>query len=433
VRRDHEGVDQFAGGRGDPEFLGRADVNFAGELLIEGGQPPDFVPLGQIGAPELDRLADAGAGAEHAPAIRGDPETGDVAKIEELTDRPLLQVDLIKRNMAAHIGGEIEAAAVGSPLKSVDPIIERLGEEAMNPVLAVINGQTFAVRFINRHLLRNVGDIAAVGRPDRLAIIGGIILREVEAVPFDEGFDPDILVGGLVIVAVRMEGDGELPAVRGEGKTGMAAGAGIGGLVDRARSEVGELAVGQGVFKGVDDAAVPPPGPVAVEEAVGEVGLHRPLLHGLENLLAAVIVAAALGIDHGGENKAAAVRQPLRISRGDGQISEAARLAPVGREQPDLPPLVAAGEEGDGFTVRRPARMVIALRAEGELPQSAAVEVHQPEVAVALGFGEILRADDKDHLPAVRRDLDVADRFEGIEIGDLEGASLRCEQGDGER
>src|SRR5271155_550320 len=131
--------------------------------------------------------------------------------------------------------------------------------------------------------------------------------------------------------------------------------------------------------------AVPPFGPVAIEELFVDAGLHFGFIFGGVALGIAGIVLA-VWIYGRNKRESLAVGRPEFVVRAGGERSEARGLAAFEGDPVNLRSTGARGDEGELPSVRRPARAGVAAAAS-QLAGFAATGWNEPDVTDGvIGF-----------------------------------------------
>ena len=194
--------------------------------------------------------------------------------------------------------------------------------------------------------------------------------------------------------------------------------------IEVARRQVAHRAAGNVGEKNMRALAVFPLRPMAVEQRIGHVGVERAFAPALFDLLVASIVGAAFGIDVARERDPFPIRRPERIANSRGNIGELSGFATAGGDDVKIVVVtaIARTDEGDRFAVRRKAGRRFAFFAKCELARVLAVGIHQPDVAGALGLGEVVRVQGVKNGLAVGRYVQGVNSANAIKIFDGEGA-----------
>jgi hypothetical protein len=172
---------------------------------------------------------------------------------------------------------------------------------------------------------------------------------------------------------------------------------------------------------------------VANEEAIGDVRLHLPLLHGLVLLAVAGRVGAALGPHLGGEDETLAVGREEEAAHPAGNVGLLLRLAAPGREEEDPGVPGTGGEEREHRPVGGEGWARVALVGQGQRAGALAVGVDAPEVGLPPDRAQVGRGHREGDAAAVGRDRGLGDALHRVEVRDGEGALLGGARGEGKR
>ncbi len=112
----------------------------------------------------------------------------------------------------------------------------------------------------------------------------------------------------------------------------------------------------------------------------------------IENLVRSVVLLRRGVQDHRGNGRS--VRRPGEFGNTGGEVRQIPGLANPTTQQIDLPgsTLCAVRAKGERIPVRRPARQIVAPRAEGDLPRLLAIVVDQPNATLCGWLAHLQRA-----------------------------------------
>ena len=156
--------------------------------------------------------------------------------------------------------------------------------------------------------------------------------------------------------------------------------------VELAGREIADLAGGHFGQQDMRALAVLPIGPVAIEQAIGHVGLQLAFTPALGDLLVARVVGAAFGVDVARKRDPFPIGRPQRIAGARRYVGDLARLAAGDRQDVQVRIAVAGTREEDELAVARKHRRRFTFLAKRELARFAAAAVDHPEVAHLLRF-----------------------------------------------
>ena len=211
------------------------------------------------------------------------------------------------------------------------------------------------------------GEALAVGRPGEAGDAGEVRRPELGVASID-GDDIGLAVGGEVPVVQAGGGEGDARAVGGPGGHVVVPVA-VGELAGVAACDVDDEGVPVGV-------AAPADGVAAVLDAADDAD------SGL--LLVVVVVGGLVRVDVCDVGHAGGVGRPGELGDACGGGGEAAGLAAVGGDEPDLAAaLVVGSEEGDGGTVGGEAGCAV-LGAGGERAGLAIGQGHDEDLGAGL-------------------------------------------------
>src|SRR5208282_5294572 len=315
-----------------------------------------------------------------------------------------------------------EGVGIRSPFKIVNPIAERFGEHAGAMCRTVVDGQAKEVGFVAGLFLQAIGDVFPVRGILGAAIIRGVRSSDVLGWRGPGHWNyPEVAVGrdgGLWVVVGFKD---KLAAIRGKVVLQRASKLER-WSVEIAGREVADGAGGDAGKKEVSALSVLPFGPVAVEQRGRCVRMKRALAPAALDFLVAGIVGATFRIDVAGKGDPFPVGGPERTGNTGGDFRQGPRLAAGSGNEEKVGIAVAGADEDDPFSVGREDRGGFTLFAVSELTRVLAVGVHQPEVTHAFCTGQVIVAQDKKERLAVRRNGQIFDAAEAIEILDREGA-----------
>ena len=170
--------------------------------------------------------------------------------------------------------------------------------------------------------------------------------------------------------------------------------------------------------------AVPPFGPVAIEEFFIDAGFDFGFFFGGVALGIAGIVVA-IGINGGNEGQCVAIGRPKFVVRAGGERSKARGLAACERDPINLRSAGARGNEGEFLAVRRPARARVAAAA-GQLAGFTACGWDEPDVADGVVGVEIRSGDGVGDPFGIRGELRFAEAMQRDQILESNGAFFGC-------
>jgi len=411
----------MAGGAGHLDLLGRADVHRLRHLAVDGGERPQLAVTEAPGV-QFGRFAHRRADEYQRVSVRGEAQGAQSLGLgagHHLGDGTARGRHPVHRVAAPHLGGEEQGGGVGRPAKVLHPVVQGVGQDAGLVGPAVVDGQPEPVGLEAGPRLEPVGDVATVGRIERIAVEGRILRGEAAQRPVGHRVQPQIVVGGLLLVRVALGDDAQLESVGRERVAAVDAGR-DGGRVDVAGGQVGDRARGDIHLQGVLALAVAVAGPVAVHEVVGQPGLEGALVQAVLDPFVAGVVGAALGEDLGGEDDRLAVGRPDRVGGAGGEPGQLARLAAVGGEQPELGAVAAGGDKQQGLAVGRPAGGAVRFVRGGEPAQAGAVQVDNVDIGVGGALDQVGCCDGEGDPAAVGRNLGIGDGLDPVQVGDRE-------------
>ena len=199
VRFDDEDLDSCSAGAVDPNLFGGTNVHVGRDSVVYVSDLPGSasLPVADIGAEHLDRLSDRTACVEQTRPTASDTPLEDRLVGQHLSDCFRSEVDAIDRRLSFNRSAEVNRLGVICPLKLVDPVSERFGENRRRPGRAIIDSQPKQIRFVRGLLLHSIRDVLAVWRILRAAVVGRVRCGDVSrrGLRIDERDQPKIVVG----------------------------------------------------------------------------------------------------------------------------------------------------------------------------------------------------------------------------------------------